>query len=361
MNNIKKIIVIDDSAFMRRVVSDIINSDERCEVIATATNGKEGLEKIKELNPDCITLDIEMPVMNGIEMLKELQKTHHTPAIMLSTLVEAGAKETIAALELGAFDFIQKPDNIFKIKSDQVKEELIQKVIAAANSRHVIMRKTQPLMPRKTVGTSKNQKESVTRLKNNSTVNNLVAIGVSTGGPKALQYVLPYLPSNLNAGVVIVQHMPPGFTASLSNRLDQLSEISVKEAENGDVIENGKAYIAPGDKHLLVIQRNNDLIIQLSDEPPVGSHKPSVNVMMNSISKINNKKLIGVIMTGMGNDGTDGFTKVKENQKMHVIAQNEATCVVYGMPRCVVDKGLADEVVDLESIAKSISKQSGVL
>lgn len=197
--------------------------------------------------------------------------------------------------------------------------------------------------------------------KNYEIVNNIVAIGTSTGGPRALQNVLPYLPSKINAGIVVVQHMPPGFIKPLSDRLNQLSDIDVKEAEDNDIIENGKAYIAPGDKHLLVEQRNEKLYIKLSDDLPRNNYKPAVNVMLESIVSIKKKKLVGLIMTGMGTDGTDGIKLIKDNNKIHVIAQNEETCVVYGMPKSIVDKGLADEVVALESIADSIIKQTGVL
>lgn len=360
----KKVLVVDDSAFMRRVISDIINSDDRCEVVGAAVNGKEGLEMVEKFNPDVITLDVQMPVMTGIEMLKVLNKNKPIPTIMLSTLMEEGARETIEALELGAYDFIKKPENIFKVNSQEIKKELIDKIITASDSkiRNLI---TSNHSIQKTV-TNYYDSPRIIKKENiyatNQPVKNLVALGTSTGGPRALQFVLPYLPHNINAGIVIVQHMPPGFTKSLSERLNQLSEITVKEAENNDIIMNGVAYIAPGDRHLLVKEEaGGKLIINLSDEPPKGGHKPAVNVMMHSVSKISSKKLIGVIMTGMGADGTEGMLEVKKSQKMHIIAQNEETCIVYGMPKSVVEKGIADEVVPLEKISESIIKQSGVL
>lgn len=361
LKNVKKVCVIDDSAFMRRVISDIINSDERLEVVATANNGKEGLKVINDLKPDVVTLDIQMPVMNGLEMLKVLQENHNIPVIMLSTLVKEGAKETMEALELGAFDFIKKPDNIFKINSDEIKEQLIDKLIAATEARRRNVRKFKPSLS-KSFRTDKSPATSATKqVKKPQDVKNLVALGTSTGGPRALQYVLPYLPENMNAGMVVVQHMPPGFTKSLSDRLNQLSKIMVKEAEDGDVITNGSAFIAPGDRHLEVVERNNALMIKLTDEPPAGGHKPAVDVMMNSVAKIKSKKLTGVIMTGMGADGAKGMAEVKDQNKMHIIAQDEESCVVYGMPKSVVERGLADEVVTLETIADSIIKQTGVL
>lgn len=357
MSKKKKILVVDDSAFMRRVISDIINNDDRCEVVGTAKNGKEGLELASSLNPDVITLDVQMPIMTGLEMLKELNKSKPTPVIMLSTLMKEGGKETIEALELGAYDFIKKPDNIFKVNSDDIGAELISKILEAAESGKKALNKYKPYVPMNVI-----ERTPVSPITKKGKVNNLIAIGTSTGGPRALQYVLPYLPENINGGIVIVQHMPPGFTKSLSDRLNQLSQISVKEAEDHDVIENGKAYIAPGNKHLEVKEETSgQLVIRLTDEPPKGGHKPSVNVMMSSVSETKNRKLIGVIMTGMGSDGMEGMLEVKSKQKMHIIAQNEETCVVYGMPKSVVDKGIADEVVPLEKIAEAIIKQSGVL
>lgn len=353
----KKVVVIDDSAFMRRVISDIINSDERLEVVGTAINGKEGLKIINELSPDVITLDIQMPVMNGLEMLKVLQKDHSIPVVMLSTLVKEGAKETIQALELGAFDFIAKPDNIYSMSTSDVREKLIEKVVAASKAKTQTVKAYKPTIKKALTFESPSEK----RVKRPQDVKHLVAIGTSTGGPRALQYVIPYLPEDLNAGVVVVQHMPPGFTKSLSDRLNQLSKVYVKEAEHGDVITNGSVYIAPGDRHLEVVQEGKALTIRLTDDPPYGGHKPAVDVMMNSISKINNIDLTGVIMTGMGSDGAKGMAEVVNQRKMHIIAQDEASCVVYGMPKSVVERGLADEVVTLETIANSIIKKSGVL
>lgn len=192
-------------------------------------------------------------------------------------------------------------------------------------------------------------------------INKLVAIGTSTGGPRALQYVLPYLPGDIDAGIVIVQHMPPGFTKSLAERLNQLSEITVKEAENGERILKGWAYIAPGDRHLLVKQKGSDYYIELSDGPKKGAHKPAVDVMLTSITAIKIPHVIGVIMTGMGADGRDGFKDLRSARKCHVIAQNEDSCVVYGMPKSVVEAGMADDIQPLDKISNAIVKKLEVL
>lgn len=353
MSKKKKVLVIDDSAFMRRVISDIINSDFRCEVIGVASNGKEGLQSAIELEPDVITLDVQMPVMTGLEMLKELKKVKPIPVVMLSTLMKEGAKETIEALENGAYDFIKKPDNILGMRAEDIGQELISKILLAAENgkKSFTINQARPKLVHKSYAKAKS-----------SSLTNLVALGTSTGGPRALQYVLPYLPGNINAGIVIVQHMPPGFTKSLAERLDQICQIRVKEAEEDDVIENGVAYIAPGDTHLEVIQDpDKKLRLHLSDAPPIGGLRPCANVTLRSIANIQIDKLIGVIMTGMGADGMEGMTAIRKAQPIHIIAQDEATCVVYGMPKAIVEKGLADEVLPLEKIADSIIKQSGVL
>ncbi|MDF1616806.1 protein-glutamate methylesterase/protein-glutamine glutaminase [Petrocella sp. FN5] len=358
MEKTKKVLIIDDSAFMRRVISDIISSDNRFEVVGTASNGKEGLEQVKALKPDVISLDVQMPIMDGLTMLKKLQSTMPTPVVMMSTLTKEGAKETIEALELGAVDFLGKPSNIFKVNSEEIKEELLEKLFLAAN---VGKRAVVEMKPPVTATLQPSQKKSKTPIKQGLS-NKLVAIGTSTGGPRALQYVLPYLPANIDAGIVVVQHMPPGFTKSLANRLDQLSSIRVKEAEHGDVIKNGWAYIAPGDRHLNVCEKNDgSLYIELSNEAPVGGHKPAVNVMMRSIANLQQRQYIGVIMTGMGADGMLGLKELSGKRNIHIVAQDEASCVVYGMPKSVVEAGLANEIVSLNKISETITKKLGVL
>lgn len=368
MNKKKRILVVDDSAFMRKVISDIINNDDRCEVAGTAANGKEALEKVDELKPDVISLDIQMPVMDGLSMLKELNKEHKIPVVMMSTLTKEGATETIQALELGAFDFVAKPDNIFKVNSDEISSELMSKLVAAANSGAKSVTKFKPRLTRSFTPTKKEPQarpktvaSTVSKPMTGEKINKLVAIGTSTGGPRALQYVLPYLPGDIDAGIVIVQHMPPGFTKSLAERLNQLSEITVKEAENGERILKGWAYIAPGDRHLLVKQKGSDYYIELSDGPKKGAHKPAVDVMLTSITAIKISHVIGVIMTGMGADGRDGFKDLRSARKCHVIAQNEDSCVVYGMPKSVVEAGMADDIQPLDKISNAIVKKLEVL
>ncbi len=359
MINRKKILIIDDSAFMRRILSDIINGDDRCIVVGVANNGKEGLEKIEELDPDVITLDIEMPIMNGLMMLEILMKNKFKPVILLSSLASEGADVTLKALDLGAVDFICKPQNIFTINKNEIKNDIINKVIIASE----ITRPIKSINTTPTISTNKIQILNSNILKdltiksnssNSGVLKKIIAIGVSTGGPKALQEVIPFLPANIDAGVVIVQHMPAGFTKSLAERLNSMSDINVKEAENGDIIKPGWAYIAPGNFHTTIEKVIQNFCIKLSSEPPIGGHRPSVNVMMNSLSKTNTKNIIAVIMTGMGSDGCNGISNLKQNNNAIVIAQNEPSCVVYGMPKVVIDAGLSDKIVPLNEIAKEI-------
>lgn len=345
-----KVLVVDDSAFMRKVISDILSSDAGITVIDTAKNGLEAIEKAKSLKPDVITLDVEMPVMNGLECLKEILKSRQVPVVMLSGLTKDGADSTIQALEAGAIDFITKPVNLFEMGGEGKKQELIEKVKIAKNAikARSHLRTKLPVKPKSSVEKSRNIKY-------------IVAIGTSTGGPKALQDVIPCIPGNVPAAFLVVQHMPPGFTKSLAERLNSISEVTVKEAEDFDEVKPGYVYIAPGDYHMLVEKcSNNDLKIRLSHEQQVSGHRPSVNVMMESLSKTCLTNVIGVIMTGMGGDGSEGIKKLKINNKGYIIAQDEKSCVVYGMPKVAVQTGMVDAVVPLKEITNEIMKIVGV-
>ncbi|RKD34456.1 protein-glutamate methylesterase/protein-glutamine glutaminase [Thermohalobacter berrensis] len=345
-----KVLVVDDSVFMRKLISDILNEDEILEVVDTAKNGKEALGKIKELSPDVITLDIEMPIMDGITTLKHIVNDFKKPVVMLSSLTKEGAEATLKALEIGAVDFITKPTNIFKVGADEKKKEIIQKVKISSkvkilngklNSQHKIIRMN-------------NYK------KNRGEFSNLIAIGTSTGGPKALQAIIPHIPKNINGSIVVVQHMPPGFTKSLAKRLDSLSEITVKEAENNERIKKGYCYIAPGDYHMTIDEVNGkELYIRLNKDRPVSGHRPSVDVLMKSVSKVKSMKKIGIILTGMGSDGAKGIKSVKDNNGF-TIAQNEETCVVYGMPKSAVEIEGINKILPLEKIAQEIMNRVGV-
>lgn len=345
-----KVLVVDDSAFMRKVISDILNSDDIIQVIDVASNGIEALEKVKSLKPDVVTLDIEMPVMDGLSCLKEMLKYQYVPVIMLSSLTKDGADFTIRALEYGAVDFITKPTNIFKMSGEDKVNEILEKVKVAINTVKVKTSHTKNFIHR--------PKEEIVK---SCDIIKIVAIGTSTGGPKALQDVIPLIPGDVPAAFLVVQHMPPGFTKSLAERLNSLSEVVVKEAESGDVLRPGYVYIAPGDYHMLVEKQDSkSLRIKLSQEPPVGGHRPAVNTMMESLSNTGQTNIIGVIMTGMGGDGSEGVKKLKEINNGYIIAQDEKSCVVYGMPKVAVQTGVVDKVVPLKEITSEIMKIVGV-
>ncbi len=343
-----KVLVVDDSAFMRKVISDILESDSSIEVLGTAKSGIDALEKVKKLKPDVVTLDIKMPGMDGLECLEELNKVGNVPVVMLSSITQDATEATIQALEKGAIDFITKPDNIFDINSKEKKEEIIEKVKIAGRS----------------VPYQKNNKrvKSIEPVyKESSTLNNIVLIGTSTGGPKALQEVIPALPEDVNAAFLVVQHMPPGFTKSLAERLDGMSKVRVKEAENGEPIKTGYVYIAPGDYHMLAERdEKSKLKIKLTKDPRVGRHRPSVDVLLESVSNTGFENIVAVIMTGMGGDGSEGIKKLKENKNVSVIAQDEKTCVVFGMPKAAIQTGVVDIVTPLSEISNEIMKIVGV-
>lgn len=355
----KKILVVDDSALMRRVLCDIINSDSRFHVEDRANNGVEALELLGRKSYDAVVLDVNMPQMNGLELLKELQDRRIAVRVMMaSTDTREGAKITLDALELGALDFIHKPNNAMDCRGDEFKTKMLSILTTVAESRVPSFRSK--VYTAEDVKASKKMLELVG--KHTSTVmgNKVVAIASSTGGPKALQSVIPRLPRNLNAPVVIVQHMPAGFTASLAERLNTLSEIEVKEAAEGDAVESGKVYIAKGGKHLNVVCSGGRHVIHYSDEPSREGVKPCANYMYESLRDSRYDQVVCVVMTGMGADGTQGIRNLKLKKKIQVIAQEESTCAVYGMPKSVVKAGVADQIIPLEQVAQEIIMNVGV-
>lgn len=350
-----KVLVVDDSAFMRRVIEDILKTDDNIKSIEFARNGRDCIQKAAKFRPDIITLDLEMPIMNGIQALDELMKMKPTPKVlMISSLTFNGGKSTIEALEHGALDFIAKPTgSIVNFNIESIKKELLKKINNFYNCKHY-----KSLDINKTI--KHDTKITQKPLKSDGKLKYMVAIGTSTGGPRALQEVLPLLPEDIPAGILIVQHMPAGFTKSLADRLDGLSKISVKEAENGDIIKAGCAYIAPGDYHINIKRTNlGEYSIITNQQPLVTGHRPSVNSMMTSVAESGFKDIIAVMMTGMGNDGSEGISKIKKIGGK-TIAQNEETCIVYGMPKSAVNIGVIDSVVPLQEIAKEIIRFMGV-
>lgn len=343
-----RVLVVDDSAFMRRVISDIINAQPDMESCGIARNGEEALTKISELKPDVVTLDVEMPVVDGLQALEQIMRRDPLPVIMLSSLTQEGAEATMRALQLGAIDFIPKPSGTISLDIDKVADEIVRKIRVAAAARTKLTRlKPATFIEPGPVPVKKKVLEG--------RLDKLVVIGTSTGGPKALYEVIPKLPPTLPAGVLVVQHMPPGFTRSLAERLDTMSGLRVKEAEQGDEILPGCVYIAPGDYHLKVYQFSGSgkLGVNLTKDPPVAGHRPSVDAMFESVAKEFNSKIVAVVMTGMGSDGTEGCKKIK-NRGGVVIAEDKSTCIVYGMPKSVIEARCADKVVPLPNIANEI-------
>lgn len=353
MAKLINVLVVDDSAFMRKVISDLLEESGDIKVIGTAKDGLEAIEKVKLLNPDVITLDVEMPAMDGLSCLKELQKETKAPVIMLSGFTTRGATATIEALAAGAIDFITKPTGLFEISGEEKKKEIVEKIRMAKRVR--ITKDIEGPAP------EQKEKETAGKIVRSSVLKTIVAIGTSTGGPKALQEVIPYIPGDVPAAVLIVQHMPPGFTKSLAERLNTLSGLMVKEAEDGEKVQPGYAYIAPGDYHMLLHRsRGGVLGIKLTKDPAVGGHRPAVNIMMNSVAETGFPSVIGVIMTGMGADGSEGVLNIKKRNRGTIISQDEKSCVVYGMPKAAVKTGAVDRVVPLNQIADAIVKNLGV-
>jgi two-component system chemotaxis response regulator CheB len=349
-----KVLVVDDSAFMRKVISDMIASSEDMTVVGTAKNGKEAIEMVKVLHPDVVTLDVEMPIMDGLSALKHLVAENPIPVIMLSSLTQQGTHETLKALDYGAVDFVPKPSSLLKVSAPELKDELLMKIRIASRTK---VRPSSPPVPvQKPIEKPVSTVKSIVKAEQGSArFKKIIAIGTSTGGPRALQDVIPLIPEDIDASIVVVQHMPPGFTKSLAERLNALSHVHVKEAEQGDVLKAGWAYIAPGDSHLKVTKHNGQFVIELDNGERVTGHKPSVDAMMYSIADLHDPNVIGVIMTGMGADGAEGMKKLKE-QNGYVIAQDEESCVVYGMPKSAVKLGAVDKVVSLSNIANEIVK-----
>lgn len=354
----KNILVVDDSALMRRVLCDIINTDSTFEAKDVCRDGLEAYEKLKTTKYDGVVLDVNMPKMDGLELLDRLQKDGiKATVIMVSTETTKDAEVTILAMERGAIDFVTKPTNIIEAKGESFRNRLLQVLSAVL--------KTEQYTKGGRLDSSKAapaKKYTIRQEKNEiKNGNKIVAIACSTGGPKALQSVIPYLPKNLNAPVVLVQHMPAGFTKSMAERLNEISPIKVKEAADGDILQKGNVYVAPGGKHMEVAKASNGKHkIVLNDMPAIGGLKPCANITYDSLIQSSYDEVVCVVLTGMGADGTNGIISLNNKKPTYVIAQNAQTCVVYGMPKAIVESGLVNEVVPLTEVAKSITKNVGV-
>lgn len=338
-----RILIVDDSAYMRFTIAKRLSETPGFQVVGSARDGVEALELIPKFNPDVVTLDVEMPRLDGLSTLREIMSTHPRPTIMVSSLTTEGARETVQALTWGAVDFVAKPSS--KANIDAIMDDLVTKIQRAAKAKvypiSAQRRQEKPVentAPRKTRHYTKTDK--------------VVVIGASTGGPRALSTVVPQIPGDLPATYLIIQHMPVGFTRSLAERLNNISNIEIREAAPGDSLEVGRALLAPGGFHMVLDQNN---CISLNQNPPVHGVRPAIDVTMISVAQKFGASTIGVVLTGMGTDGTNGAALIHSSGG-YVIAEDESTCVVWGMPRSVQEAGVANVIAPLHEVAGEIQK-----
>ncbi|MGE5561200.1 MAG: protein-glutamate methylesterase/protein-glutamine glutaminase [Chloroflexota bacterium] len=335
-----RVLIVDDSAFMRKIISDLLAGDRDIAVIATARDGLDAVEKCKQLRPDVITLDVEMPRLDGLQCLERLMVECPTPVLMVSSLTQEGAATTVRALELGAVDFIPKPSGSISLDMAKVRDDLINKVKVAARANVRPARRRPDALPVAAARPATPGRGG----------RRIVCIGCSTGGPGALHEVLPRLPADLGAPVLVVQHMPPGFTRSLAQRLDELSPLRIREAAAGDRFGPGDVLIAPGGSHMTLASPDT---IALNQDPPLHGVRPAVDITLSSVVQHFGGDAVGVILTGMGFDGARAMAEL-HRAGGRTIAEHQSTCVVYGMPRAVVEMGVADVVAPIHAIAERI-------
>ncbi len=346
-----KVLVIDDSALIRSLLSEIINKQPDMKVVGTAPDPLVAREKIKALNPDVLTLDVEMPKMDGLVFLEKLMRLRPIPVIMVSSLTEKSSSITLHALELGAIDFVTKPKLDIRNGLQEYAEELTDKIRCAAKARLGRTSATKQMsggVDRKNTADAVLPAESRTF----STTEKVILLGASTGGTEALKAFLVDMPPD-GPGILITQHMPETFTKTFAKRLDSLCKIAVKEAEHGERVLPGHAYLAPGNRHLLLKRSGANYVTELSDGPPVSRHRPSVDVLFRSAANCAGKNAIGVIMTGMGDDGAAGMLEMHQ-AGAYTLAQDEQTCVVFGMPKEAISRGAVDEIVPLQELARRV-------
>lgn len=345
-----KVLVVDDSAFMRSAISRILEKDNEIHVIGTAKNGREAIEKVDTLKPDVVTLDIEMPVMNGIEALKQIVDKHKIPVIMFSALTKEGAEITMEALEIGASDFITKDFSNISLNISNKENELINKIKCVAKSKITVLLKSLKNLQKNT-GNHIIKEIDKTNLVSKPKI---LAIGASTGGPPAIQNILTKFSKNFPVPIIIAQHMPKLFTEFFAQRLNSVCKIEVKEAENGETLRPGIAFVAPGNAHMGIKRISNDVVVELSNDKKY-SFRPSVDLLMGSVAHIYGSHSLCIILTGMGNDGLAGIREVK-SKNGYVIAQNEETSVIYGMPKAIINANMANAVLPINFIQEKVIK-----
>ena len=336
-----RVLVVDDSALMRKLIPQMLESDGSIEVVGTAMDGTFALKKIEELRPTVVTLDLDMPKMNGIDTLREIMKRTPLPVIVVSAHSTEGALVTMKALAMGAFDFVTKPKDATSNMA-AASTELIAKVKAAAECK---------LKPQLVPGVA--ARSAKQPLQATSYATHVVAIGISTGGPQALEYLMSQIPAAFPATILVVQHMPEGFTEMFARRLDELSSVHVKEAKSGDLLLAGQVLICPGNRHMRVKRFARGDVVVLNDEERVNGHRPSADVLLRSVAEEFRSHAIGVLMTGMGDDGAEGLGEVKHHGGI-TIAQSEESCVVFGMPKAAIERGYVTRVVGLEGMAAAL-------
>lgn len=348
-----RVLVVDDSALMRKKITQMLESDKEIKVIATARDGEDAVLKARDLNPDVMTLDVNMPTMDGITALQYIISENICPVIMLSSLTQEGALITYEALELGAFDFVAKPGGTISLKLEEIQKELITKVKFSVRSG--TLSKLKNYRERKKAFKESEQKQKNAPLINNEPVTKAVAIGVSTGGPRVLTEIMQQLPANLGATIFIVQHIPANFTGSFAERLNTAANLRIKEAEAGEIVKQNAGYLGKGGFHLLLRQLYNAPVrIRLSPRPPM-LFVPSVDLMMESVCEIFKNKTVGVLLTGMGDDGAESMLKIHKAGGI-TIAESEETAIVFGMPAEAIKRGAVDKVVPSYKVANEIVK-----
>ncbi|MFN8651634.1 MAG: chemotaxis response regulator protein-glutamate methylesterase [Gemmatimonadales bacterium] len=351
-----RVLVVDDAVVVRKIVTDVLAADPEIEVVGTAANGRLALAKIGQLNPDLVTLDIEMPELDGLQTLVELRKTHRRlPVIMFSTLTERAASATLDALARGASDYVTKPSNVGSVglAQERIREELIPKIKALCGVKPA----APPVLPAKAAAPAAKSATPARPLlvprPALPTRIDILAIGVSTGGPNALAAVIPALPAEFPVPVVIVQHMPPVFTRFLAERLSASSPLTVKEGEDGAVVEPGTVWVAPGNYHMTLRKDGERVRLVLNQEPPENSCRPAVDPLFRSVAQLYGNRALGLILTGMGHDGLAGSEAIRAVGGS-IVAQDEATSVVWGMPGAVAGAGLAEAILPLEKVATDL-------
>ncbi len=342
-----KVLIVDDSAFMRKALTNLIAADPSIVIVGTAANGEEAVAQTVKLDPDVITLDIDMPKMDGLTALQQIMRVKPTPVMMVSSLTEEGAQSTLKAMEYGALDFLPKS---LSTKHDIFGEELTKKIKLLARKKALLQLRHDK------------QKSDLVRPSGGAAsvvqtpcrgARDIIAIGVSTGGPPAVQKVLSAFPANFPAAILIAQHMPAAFTGPFAKRLDSMCKISVSEAVDGERPKAGHAYVAPGGKHMVLTMKGPLMEISITQEPKSALYKPSATELMRSVAECVPRKSIGVILTGMGSDGLEGI-KLLRQKGGYIMAQNESSCVVYGMPKAIVEANLSDQTLDIAHMADAL-------